>query len=124
MRPLVLQNAVLCVPFLHGWQGGGEQQIQEFVRRAHEANASPGAHSEAPGRISGAGHQQRPQPENRDSQLMLNSPRGSLPEKVDANSKTMLGGRSDFQMFLFSVWVWGKGRCPRRWPAGSAFIEN
>ena len=34
-----------------------------------------GAHSEAPGRSSGAGHQQHPKPENQDSEHMLNQHR-------------------------------------------------
>ena len=45
-----------------------------------EANASLGAHSEAPVRSLGAGHQQHPKPDNQDNQHMLNQPRGSFPE--------------------------------------------
>ena len=63
---------LLCVPFLHRWPGSWRQQIQEFARTHHEANPSPGAHSEAPGRSSGAGRQQHPPPENQDSQHKLN----------------------------------------------------
>ena len=48
---------------------------KEFARRGREGNASPGAHSEAPGRSSGAAHQQHPKPESQDSQHMLNQPR-------------------------------------------------
>ena len=63
--------------FARGWQGSRAQQIQESARRGYEANASPGTRSEAPGRSSGAGHQQRSKSGNQDSQHMLNEPRGS-----------------------------------------------
>ena len=77
--PIVLQKLVLCVLFLHGWQGSWEQQIQEFARRGKEANASPEARSEAPGRCSGARHQQHSKPQNKDSQHKLNQARGCFP---------------------------------------------
>ena len=64
---------------LHGWQESWGQQIQEFAQRGHEENASPGAHSETPGRSLGAGHQQRPKSENQDTQHTLHQPRGSFP---------------------------------------------
>ena len=62
------------------WERG--RQIQECAPRGHEANASPGvaAHSEAPGRSSGAGQQQHPKPEKQDSQHKLHQPRGSFPD--------------------------------------------
>ena len=47
--------------------------------QGYEANASPGMHSEAPGRSSGAGHQQHLTLANQDNQQMLNpSGRSSL----------------------------------------------
>ena len=46
----------------------GAAEKPEFARRGHEANAGPGAQSEAPEQGSGAGHPRRPGPENQDSQ--------------------------------------------------------
>ena len=47
-----------------------------------EQSASPGEESEAPRRRWNPGQEQRPGPENRDSQHMLNQPRGSSPENA------------------------------------------
>ena len=60
---------------MHRWQGSWGQQTQECDPKGHEAHTSPGACSEAPGRSSGAGHQQHPKRENQDSQHKLNQPR-------------------------------------------------
>ena len=51
---LVLQKLVLCVPFLHGWQGssGSKGGIKQML--------SPGARSEAPGRSLRAGAEAGP----------------------------------------------------------------
>ena len=57
--------------------GAWGQQIQEFDRKAHEANASPGAHSEAPGQSPGSRVPAAPdpKPENQDGQHKLDQPR-------------------------------------------------
>ena len=47
-------------------------------------NASPGEQSEAPRRRWKPGQEQKPGPENQDSQHMLEQPRGHFPEKRSA----------------------------------------
>ena len=77
--PLCYEKLVLRVLSLHAWQASWGQQIQEFAPRAMKQMPVQG-HSEAPGRSSGAGHQQHPKPEKQDNQHILNQPRGSFPD--------------------------------------------
>ena len=73
---------MLRVPFLHRWSGSCGQQIRANVQGAMKQNASPGAQSEAPRRRWKPGRGQHSRPKNRDSQHMLNQPRGSCPDKT------------------------------------------
>ena len=75
MCPLCCKNSCCASRCCTGGRGAGGSRPKEFARRGNEANTSPGAHSEAPGLSSGAGHQQHPKPENRDSQHKLKQPR-------------------------------------------------
>ena len=61
------------------------QQSQANVQGPMKQNASPREQSEAPRRRWKPGQEQHPEPQNQDSQHMLNQPRGSFPE-----SETMI----------------------------------
>ena len=76
---------------LRGWHGELGPADPRICSKGHEANSSPGTHSEAPGRSSGAGHQQHPKAENWDSRHMLHQLKGPLPEDFFVNPKRKSG---------------------------------
>ena len=81
--PLCCKN--LCCPshFCAGGRGAGGSRSKNLLQGAIMQMLVQG-HSETPARSSGAGHQQHPEPENQDSQHMLNRPRG-LSLKITPN---------------------------------------
>ena len=69
-------------------------------------NANSGEQSEAPRRSWKPGPEQRPGPENEDSQHMLNQPKGSFPERSGRS-----GNACEFESFfcLFGSFLWRLG---------------
>ena len=64
-----------------GQLGAGRSKI--LLESGSEAHACAGPHCEAPGRSSGAGHEQHPKPENQDSQnLLAVRPNGITPKRA------------------------------------------
>ena len=83
-----------------GPRGPGTPCNWSLQSQGCEEDASPGAHSDAPGRSSGAGHQQHQKAENQDSQHKLNQPREpslevmGLQENQDSQHKLRVRQRS------------------------------
>ena len=103
--PMCCKN--LCVRFL---RVAGELWAADPSKRPmrHEATATSGRLSGAPGQSWKPRHQQHPGPENQDSQHMLNQPRGSLPdrlrESMHAYFRALLNGGERNRGYAAFVW--------------------
>ena len=75
--------------------GGAPGSRSKQCPRALKQNASPGEQSEALRRRWKPGQEQNPGPENRDSQHMLEQPRGYFPDENQGNAL-----RQDFALFI------------------------